>query len=34
VRWHLDHRPPLSHLGYAQRDRERELAARLEGAAR
>jgi nucleoside-diphosphate-sugar epimerase len=34
VRWHLDHRPPLSHAGYAQRDRERELAARLEGAAR
>jgi nucleoside-diphosphate-sugar epimerase len=34
VRWHLDHRPPRSHVGYAQRGRERELAARLEGAAR
>lgn len=34
VRWHLEHRPPTSHAGYAQRARERELAARLVGAAR
>jgi len=34
VRWHLEHRPAKSHPGYAQRARERELAARLVGAAR
>jgi nucleoside-diphosphate-sugar epimerase len=34
VRWHLEHRPAKSHPGYAQRPRERELAARLAGAAR
>jgi nucleoside-diphosphate-sugar epimerase len=34
VRWHLEHRPASSHPGYAQRGRERELAARVVGAAR
>mgnify|MGYP001574370313 CR=1 FL=1 len=34
VRWHLEHRPAKSHPGYTQRARERELAARLAGAAR
>jgi nucleoside-diphosphate-sugar epimerase len=34
VRWHLEHRPPTSDRGYAQRAHERELAARLAGAAR
>jgi len=34
VQWHLDHRPARSHAGYAQRAHERELAARLAGAAR
>jgi nucleoside-diphosphate-sugar epimerase len=34
VSWHLEHRPETSHPGYAQRPRERELAARLAGAAR
>lgn len=34
VQWHLEHRPATSHPGYAQRARERELAARLVGAAR
>lgn len=34
VRWHLEHRPATSHAGYAQRAQERELAARLAGAAR
>ncbi len=34
VRWHLEHRPAQSHRGYSQRPRERELAARLAGAAR
>ncbi|MBI1797788.1 MAG: NAD-dependent epimerase/dehydratase family protein [Candidatus Eisenbacteria bacterium] len=34
VRWHLDHRPPQSHEGYAQRSTEVALAARLAGAAR
>jgi nucleoside-diphosphate-sugar epimerase len=34
VRWHLEHRPPRSHPGYAQRAHERELATRLAGAAR
>lgn len=29
VHWHLDHRPDRSHDGYAQRGKERELAARL-----
>jgi len=34
VRWHLEHRPPLSHEGYAQRAGELELAARLVSAGR
>jgi len=34
VRWHLEHRPTESHFGYAQRERELELAARLGAAAR
>jgi len=33
VRWTLEHRPKESDLGYAQRPRELELAARLAGAA-
>lgn len=32
VRWHLEHRPPASHEGYAQRAAELELAARLAAA--
>ena len=31
VRWHLEHRPAASHEGYADRSRERDLAARLLG---
>lgn len=34
VKWHLEHRPERSDEGYAQRGAERELAARLAGAAR
>ena len=34
VRWHLEHRPPASHEGYAQRAGELALAARRVGAAR
>lgn len=33
VRWHLEHRPAKSHAGYAQRDAEIALAARLSPAA-
>ncbi|MBF8300400.1 MAG: hypothetical protein HW394_770, partial [Acidobacteria bacterium] len=29
VRWHLEHRPPASHDGYAQRERELALASEL-----
>ena len=29
VRWHLEHRPTLSHSGYGQRAREREYAERV-----
>lgn len=32
VQWHLQHRPPQSHEGYAQRAAELELAARLAAA--
>jgi nucleoside-diphosphate-sugar epimerase len=34
VRWNLENRPASSHFGYAQRELEVALAARLEGAAR
>ncbi len=34
VRWHLERRPPVSHGGYAQRERELELVAALAGPGR
>jgi nucleoside-diphosphate-sugar epimerase len=34
VRWNLEHRPEKSHPGYAEREKERALAARLEQPAR
>jgi nucleoside-diphosphate-sugar epimerase len=34
TRWHMEHRPPVSHAGYARRECELALAARLTAGAR